>query len=632
MNALDKRLLIPPHLGDAQIVAYLDGELARWEMNAAKAHLESCWSCRSRMGEVQHGVDRFLDARTVLLPDESELADSRVEQFRQRLARHASASEAATFQDRVAEGWARFRNSASALLEYRKAVLASVVAACLLVVMFTDVLNTRVSADTVLFRAANYETSHLPQSGHVTRTSVRVDRIDRSTNVQKALGTITLVRDSASPAVYLSARSSSGETENVAAKDVEQVAQPLLQVVFSGADADPSLVQYLTTQQWIPDISIAEFQRLIGSRGSTEASARRQDGTFELHYPFAAGHPSGIAETLLRVDVHDYAPTGLSIFTTRDGGSEYRFTRTSFSSELRTPAMAMLLMPTISSRPETAAPTEPIISKAVPLSYANSHATEGEVLLAVTLHQLDTCLGEEVNLFPMSDGSLLVQGLVDNTARRDTIRRALKSVSGELRVEVYVPRELKSGSELYKPPDQSLGGLPAASSSPSSTLADLSGDSMPLHEMLYRHFLKSEASAQDTDKQVALFSDEIVTLARQTFLHAWALKRLDREFSPERTSGLPASVLQKIEQMRQDHRHWISTITRRQAEMLAPITGPDMTANGAHMVDGQDSDTLLRLAQEQNDLVRSLFTTSQQTPQPETSLTHLVVVLKRLGT
>jgi len=38
------------------------------------------------------------------------------------------------------------------------------------------------------------------------------------------------------------------------------------------------------------------------------------------------------------------------------------------------------------------------------------------------------------------------------------------------------------------------------------------------------------------------------------------------------------------------------------------------------------------LAQEQNDLVRSLFTTSQQTPQPETSLTHLVVVLKRLGT
>ncbi len=294
--------------------------------------------------------------------------------------------------------------------------------------------------------------------------------------------------------------------------------------------------------------------------------------------------------------------------------------------------MALLLTPTTSPKTSATAAREPQISRAIPLSYANSHATEGEVLLAETLHRLDTCLGEEINLFPMSDGSLLVQGLVDNSARRDTIRRALKSVSGPLRVEVYVPRELKSGSELYKPPDQSPEGLPAASSPSLTTLADLSGASMPLHEMLYRHFLKSEASPQDTDKQVAVFSDEIVTLARQTFLHAWALKRLDREFSPERTSGLPASVLQKIEQMRQDHRRWISTITRRQAEMLTPIAGPDVTSNIARVADAQDSDTLLRLAQEQNDLVRSLFTTSQQTPQPATSLTRLIVVLKRLGT
>ncbi len=265
MNTPAKHLLIPPHLGDAQIVAYLDGELTRWEMNAAKAHLESCWSCRSRMGEVQHDVDAFLDARSVLLPDESVLADSRVEQFRQRLARYASASEAITvpFHERFAEWRARIRNSTFALLQYRKAVLASVVAVCLLVVMFTDVLNTRVSADTVLLRAASYETSHVPQAGHVTRTSVRVDRIDRSTNIPEPLGTITLVRDSASPVVYVNANSSSGEIENVAVKDVEQIAQPLLHVVFSGDNADPSLVQYLTTQQWIPDLSVAEFRRWL---------------------------------------------------------------------------------------------------------------------------------------------------------------------------------------------------------------------------------------------------------------------------------------------------------------------------------------------------------------------------------
>jgi hypothetical protein len=232
----------------------------------------------------------------------------------------------------------------------------------------------------------------------------------------------------------------------------------------------------------------------------------------------------------------------------------------------------------------------------------------------------------------MSDGSLLVQGLVDSSARRDIIRQALKSVVGPLRVEVYVPRELKNGSELYPSPDPALQESSGGSSSPSATLADLSGATMPLHETLYAHFYKPGSSAEDVNKQVALFSNEIVTLARQTFLHAWALKRLDREFSPERISGLPASVLQKVEQMRRDHDRWISTITHRQTDMLSPIAGPEITSDIAQAVAGREnSDTLLRLAQEQNDLVRSLFTTSQRTPETATSLGRLMVVLRHLG-
>jgi hypothetical protein len=155
---------------------------------------------------------------------------------------------------------------------------------------------------------------------------------------------------------------------------------------------------------------------------------------------------------------------------------------------------------------------------------------------------------------------------------------------------------------------------------------------MPLHETLYAHFYKPGSSAEDVNKQVALFSDEIVTLARQTFLHAWALKRLDREFSADRTSGLPAAVLQKVEEMRRDHDRWISSITRRQTDMLSPIAGPDITSGVAQAVAGREnSDALLRLAQEQNELVRSLFTTSQRTPETANSLTRLMVVLRHLG-
>ena len=634
MSAAGKHFLIPPHLGDDKLVAYLDGELSRAEMEAARAHVGSCWSCRTRAAEVQAGIDKFMQARAEVMPDESFLADSRVEQFRQRLARHAIAveSELPPLQERIENWGSRFRGQVTALLQHRQVVLASVVVVCLLVAMFTDSLNTRVSADTVLLRAQNYETIHLPEAGTVTRTAVRVERLDRKNNVEKQLGTLTLVRDSASSMTYVSAQSISGEAQTATVKDVKQMAKPLLQILLSDNNAASPLGQYLGSEQWVPDVSVAEFRQLAGWGIGGEALARRQGGTFELYYPFAPNHPSGIAGTLLRVDAGSYSLMSISIFT-RGDDSEYRFTRTSFSPEPRTSEMARLFAPgEVAKLPPSAGRALPEVKRPVPLSYANSHASEAEVSVAEALHRVDACLGEEIYLFPMSDGSLLVQGLVDSSARRDIIRQALKSVPGPLRVEVYVPRELKSGSELYPSPDPSLPETSGASGSPSATLADLSGATMPLHETLYAHFYKPGSSTEDVNKQVALFSDEIVTLARETFLHAWALKRLDREFSGSRTAGLPAAVLQKVEKMRRDHDRWISSITRRQTDMLSPIAGPDITSGVAQAVAGREnSDALLRLAQEQNELVRSLFTTSQRTPETASSLARLMVVLRHLG-
>ena len=196
-----------------------------------------------------------------------------------------------------------------------------------------------------------------------------------------------------------------------------------------------------------------------------------------------------------------------------------------------------------------------------------------------------------------------------------------------------MPRELKSGSELYAPPDQ-FGDKPSVSSIPSTTatLADLSSAKMPLYDRLFQQFSQSGASADDTNKQVAVFSNEVVALARQTFLHAWALKKLDRQFSEQRTAELPTEARDRIEQIRQDHRRWISTLAQRQAEMLSKIAGPEVVAGVSEVSGGQqDSSTLLHLAQQQNDLVRSLFTTSQQAPEASVSLSQLLGVLHRLG-
>jgi len=635
MAAARRHVLILQHLGDEEIIAYLDGELPRHELERTRTHLESCWSCRSRMGEIQSNIDNFVCARKALLPDQPEFSEAQVEQFRQRLAAHAKIQDSVSrfWPEQMSSWGARIRGTAVVLLPYRNVAVATVVALCLLVVLLTNVWNTRVSADTVLLRAENYEANHLPKSGQVTTTSVRVDRSDGRSHAIKQLGTIILVRDSLSNAIYVKAESSSGTYENTLAKDMGQFSEPLLHHVFADGEGDPALLQYLVAQQWIPDLSIARFRRLVESRGSSIVDARRDKAVFELHYPFSAGQASGVVEALLRVDASDYAPTSLSIFTTgRGGNNEYRFTRTSFSYGARTPELARMFLRDESSKPgASSVPSLAQADRPVPLSYANSNATEGEVSIATALHKIDACLGEEIYVIPMSDGSLLVQGLVDSPARRQVIAQALKPLGGSLHVQVYIPRELKNGSELYQPPDQFVPDLAAGDSS-SATPADSSRSTAPLHEMLYRHFDKPGASPEDTNKQVASFSDEIVTLARQTFLHAWALKRLEREFAARRVSGLPPLALQKIEQMREDHLHWISTITKQEAGMLALITSPEGASSIAEVAGGHDSETLLRLAQEQNDLVHSLFTTSTETQAPEMALGRLMAVLKHLST
>ncbi len=625
-----------PHLNEALLIAYLDGELGRTEREAARDHLETCWTCRGLLSEIENSIDAFLEIRTSLLPEESAFSETRVEQFRQRLARHASSAENQTvaMPERLARAWLQVVRSAAYLAQPRQAAIAGFLVVTMLVIMFTDALNTRVSADTVLTRVSQYEETHSPVQGQVSRTSMRVERIDHRTHTASSvrrLGTLTILHDSIQPEMYVQAEASSGKSGHAVVGNDERMSEKLLSVLLAPEDA--AFEQYILKEGWVPDLSAREFRRLGEVRGSA-ISARKDEGELDVSYRFA-GSPSGIAEAMLQVNPADYAPTSISFLTAdKDTQREYRFTRTAFAFEPRTPEIAELFVPPAAVPETTTAEARklPALSKPAPLSYAQSRATAEEVAVAAALHKADACLGEEVYVFPMSDGTLLVQGLVDDNARREAIVRTLKPVAHNVRIEIYLPREIKSGSDLYNPPERFSERVPAGvSGEQDATLADLSSGQSPLYERLNHHFSQPGISREDADKQVDVFSSEMVTIARQTFLHAWALKRLDGEFSPSRTVDLSAAELQEIDQMRQDHRRWISTLARRESEMLAPIVGPATTASAATSVAAQDTDTLLALARAQNELVRALFADPRQAAQADANLSRLLTVVRRMG-
>ena len=112
------------HLNETQVIAYLDGELPRTERESARDHLESCWTCRSLLSEVQCSIEAFLDVRMTLLPEEPAFSETRVEQFRQRLSRHASSldEQPVPFKDRLASLWAHTMHAVGYLVRPRQAL------------------------------------------------------------------------------------------------------------------------------------------------------------------------------------------------------------------------------------------------------------------------------------------------------------------------------------------------------------------------------------------------------------------------------------------------------------------------------------------------------------------------------
>src|SRR5689334_19281110 len=106
MRKPDRASLVPPHPSEEQLLAFLDGELQRDEMDTARAHVDTCWTCRSRLSSLLASIETFLVSRPPLQPDGAAERDQRIRQFRERLAQHSAEVEAQlSFGQRLHDYW-----------------------------------------------------------------------------------------------------------------------------------------------------------------------------------------------------------------------------------------------------------------------------------------------------------------------------------------------------------------------------------------------------------------------------------------------------------------------------------------------------------------------------------------------
>jgi hypothetical protein len=247
-----------------------------------------------------------------------------------------------------------------------------------------------------------------------------------------------------------------------------------------------------------------------------------------------------------------------------------------------------------------------------------------------------------VNIFQMSDGSLLVQGVIDSRERKASIEQALRRVGGRLRVQIYTPSELTPGAELYDSPYGALSEpLPPAPPNASAIrVIDFFGVKVPLYDQLYEHFARLRGVTGNTRNEAVrqdlmTFVTGVLAQSDAALFHAWALRRLDVEFPPRRIGHLSPQAVERITAIRDDHRRALTSASREVSRQLA-VAIPELSeradrADDATTPADNDGAALVRLTSEQRDIVRGLLTPSMKAPDVEADIARLVVVLRRLG-
>src|SRR5262245_49036513 len=72
MSTNNDRSLQNAHLSDEQLLLALDGELSARETALVEAHLESCWSCRTRSKQIGEAIADFVEYRNFINKRSSE--------------------------------------------------------------------------------------------------------------------------------------------------------------------------------------------------------------------------------------------------------------------------------------------------------------------------------------------------------------------------------------------------------------------------------------------------------------------------------------------------------------------------------------------------------------------------------
>ena len=507
------------HLTDAWLLLAIDGELSASDYVVVKEHVRSCWTCRARKEHLERTIEDIVEYEQALVAPDMPPSSGGKAIFMARLDQLAeelgSPSLVRRWEGSLLQA---FQSMFSSRVTW---VACASLAVTLCIYVFIQPNAPVVSASELLQRAAASESGSFAGVSH----PVVVQKLSIKVNGRKIARTI--YRDRA-------------RNRQISRVDVSASEESVAQNTFQ----QPSL-------DWDDPLSPQAYSHWRDNIAEKGDVVTRVDGNLLRLDTTTSSGP--VAEASLTVRASDYHPVEENV-RLRD---ESRI-------EIAEVSYDVVAFTSLGSDIFGSTARLPVLRLPVNTA-ANQAADEAE--LAVTelqvraaLHNLGADLGEQVDVQAEKDGSVRVDGVATDDARRLQLVAALQSIP---RTHLHIGTVAQAAQ--HQQVSQASGPVP---------VAILAGAIPLLEASLKQRF-------PDDDQRTA-YINETLSLAQEASARAWALNRLAERYSPQQIALLNTASRQRLGVLLGDHLLALREDVNRLQSQLGQVLSPSSNTAAAN--------------------------------------------------
>ena len=322
---------------------------------------------------------------------------------------------------------------------------------------------------------------------------------------------------------------------------------------------------------WQLSPSAKEFTALVGRTDGMHLE--EQTNAYVITYSRGASSAPGLVRTTLVLSRSDLRPTEQSLIIQQGNEQrEFRFVETAYERRptidvapsvfepdaelLSSSQLDTTELETRDSKPETSTPPTPAASAAL------------EVELLERLNQANAFLGEQITVSRSADGQLRVEGVVDTSARKAEIVRALgplmKNPSVRVGIDTVAEAQARQSQRGQQPSTVTLEGV------------QVTEERIAVDAELRRYLQSRGLSGDQLEVEIRRFTDRVLQKSLQARLHARALKQIADRFSAAQLDTLDSDARARWRGMISQHaracRQDIESL-RRELQPLFPSLG-----------------------------------------------------------